>query len=410
MEKTDLTQRTIIGNVNTLDIRRATESSVANIERIGNVNILLHSRETAHLIPLLGMGNVNVVVEAPENAQSTTGQVVISRDFGAGREIPGFMVVTGQVLVKPDVTAEDLEKGIAGLVVVGQILCPEPLLGIMQSKTVQLVGQSIGYPPSGRVIIGSLEMDEAFLRSLDDGTALVVVGSLRLPNVVPNELLASKLASVYAVGGVRVHEENAETLQGRLTNGKRKVTVIPAGFTLVTKPLVLDDAMLETLPAAKLFCLDRVVVSAGTSPELLEERLERMVVKDVLICPSELKGLMARRCNLLETQALFYDGELWLVGGAEHLSASRFEYLSGQATLVVTGALKVDPEIEPKVLAERLAKVHNLGAIHCSQAQEGALRARMGVNEGVLGTDAGEEEGEPEHGVRRLGNMNHLVL
>lgn len=410
MATTDLTRRTIIGNVNTLDIRKATESSVANIERIGNVNILLHSRETAHLIPLLGMGNVNVVAEAPGSAQATTGQVVISPGFGAGSEGSAFLVVTGQVLIKPDVTAEELEQGLAGLVVVGQILCPEPLLGIIQSKTVHLVGQSNGYPPSGRVIMGSLEMDEAFLQSLENGTDLVVVGSLRLPKVVPNDLLASKLASLHVVGGVRVHEENVEAIQARLSNGKRKVTVIPTGFTLVSKPIVLDDSMLEALPSSKLFCLDRVVVSPGTSAALLDERLETLVVKDALICPSELKGVIARKCSLLETQALFYEGDLWLVEGSEHLAASRFDYLDGRASLIVTGALKVDSEIEPKVLAERLAKVHNLGSIRCTRPQEGALRARMGVNEGLLGVLEDEEVEEPEDGIRRVGNMNHLVL
>lgn len=408
MEKTELTQRTVIGNVNTLDIRKATEASVANIERIGNVNILMHSRETAHLIPRLGVGNVNVVVEAPAHARSVTGQAVISRDFAAGQEKPAFLVVTGQVLVKPDVTAEDLEKGLDGLAVVGQILCPEPLLGILQAKTVQLVGQSQGYPPSGRVIMGTLEMDEAFLKGLDEGSELVIVGSLRVPQVVSNELLASKLASLYVQSGVRVHEENAEILQARLVNGKRKVTVIPAGFTLVSKSLTLDDTMLEALPASKLFCTERVVISAGTSPELLEERLEKIVVKDALFCPVALRATIGGKCNLLETQAYFYEGELWLVDGAERLGASRFEFLDGQATLVVTGSLNVDPEVEPKVLAQRLAKVHNMGAIKCTPAQEGALQARLGVNEGALLSSAPKEE--PEDGIRRLGNMNHLVL
>ena len=311
--------------------------------------------------------------------------------------------------IKPDVTPEDLEKGLAGLAVVGQILCPEPLLGIVQAKTVQLVGQSQGYPSSGRVIMGSLEMDEAFLKGLDDESELVVVGSLRLPKVASNELLAAKLASLTVVGGIRVHEENAEVIQSRISNGKRKVTVIPAGFALVSKPLILDDALLQSLPASKLFCVERVVVSRGTSPEMLEERLEQMVVKDTLICPAELKGIVGRKCNLMETEALFYEGELLLVDGAESLSPARFEYLEGQATLVVTGALKIDPDLEPKVLAGRLAKVHNLGAIKCTPAQEGALQARMGVNEGALSASEGEEE-EPEDGVRRMGNVNHLVL
>lgn len=412
MEKTELKPGTVIGNVNTLDMRHATAESVAEIRKIGNVNVLLYSRETAHLVPRLNMGNVNVSVEAPDEAQVVTGQVVITPEYFQGREQPLFLVVTGQVLVKPDVVPEDVEKGLAGMAVVGQILCPEPVLGVMQAKTTQLVGQSLGYPPSGRVIIGSLNLDEPFVKGLEDGSELVIVGSLRVPHVLPNDLLEQKLGTLFVAGGIRVHEENADVIAERLTNGSRKMTVVPAGFALVANPLVLDDTVLEALPAPKLFCLERVEVDPATSPDVLEERLEQIVARDLLLCPAALKGVMSLKCNLLETQAIFYEGELWLVEGAEKLSPSRFEYLSGKATLVVTGALKIDPGVEPKVLADRLVKVHNQGAIKCTPEQLGAIQARLGLNEGILGGAAAEEmeETEPDVDTRRVGNVNHLVL
>jgi hypothetical protein len=408
MEKTTLEPGTVLGNVNVLDLRKATAESIADIAEIGNVNILLFSRTTAPLIPKLNMGNVNISVEAPEDAQVVTGQAIVSREYFQGQEQPVSLLVTGQVLVKPDVTREDVEKGLASLDVIGQILCPEPLLGVVQAKTRQLVGQSQAYPASGRLVMGSLVMDEAFLKSLDDETDLVVVGSLRLPQVVPNELLAQKLGKLHVVGGIRVHAANAKAIATRLSNGSRKVTVIPDGFALVENPLVLDDTVLEALPAAKLFCLDRVVVDAATSPDVLDERLAQIVAKDLLLCPVGLKGTMSTKCNILETQAIFYEGELWLVDGEEELSASRFEYLTGKATLVVTGALAVDPDVEPKMLADRLAKVHNQGAIKCTPAQKGAIQARLGLNEGEL--KAAGEKDEVEEGIRRLGNVNHLVL
>jgi hypothetical protein len=408
MEKTTLEPGTILGNVNTLDLRKATAESIANIAKIGNVNILLYSRATAPLIPKLNMGNVNISVEAPADAQVVTGQAIISREYFQGQEQPVSLVVTGQVLVRPDVTPEDVEKGLGSLDVIGQILCPEPLLGLVQAKTRQLVGQSQAYPVSGRLVMGSLVMDEAFLKGLEDETDLVVVGSLRLPQIVPNDLLAQKLGKLHVVGGIRVHAANAEAIAARLTNGSRKVTVIPEGFALVENPLVLDDTVLEALPAAKLFCLDRVVVDAATSADVLDERLEQIVAKDLLLCPLGLKGTMSAKCNILETQVIFYEGDLWLVDGEEELSASRFEYLDGKATLVVTGALVIDPDVEPRMLADRLAKVHNQGAIRCTPAQKGAIQARLGLNEGEL--KAAGEKDEPEEGTRHVGNVNHLVL
>jgi hypothetical protein len=408
MEKTMLEPGTVIGNVNVLDLRKATAETLADIARIGNVNILLYSQATAPLIRKLNLGNINVSVEAPEDAQVVTGQVIISREYFQAREQPVFLVVTGQVLVKPDVAPEDVEKGLDGLVVVGQIVCPEPVLGTLQAKTKQLVGQSMAYPPGGRLITGSLVMDEAFLKGLEGKADLVVLGSLRMPRAVSNDLLAQKLGKLYVTGGIRVHEENADAIQTHLSNGARKMTVVPAGYALVENPLVLDDTVLEALPASKLFCLERVQVEATTSPDVLDTRLAEIVAKDLLLCPSGLRAVMGRKCNILETQTIFYDGELWLVDGAEELSASRFEYLTGKATLVVTGALTLDSDLEPKVLADRLAKVHNQGVIKCTPEQRGAIQARLGLNEGLLG--AVGEEGEAEEGIRRLANVNHLVL
>ncbi len=408
MEKTAIEPGTVIGNANILDLRKATAETIASIAKIGNVNILIYSRETATFIPKLNLGNINVSVEAPQDAQVVTGQVVINREFLEGRDHPLFLVVTGQVLVKPEVTPEHVESGIAGLVVVGQILCPEPVLGAIQARTTQLVGQSKAYPASGRLIMGSLTMDETFLKGLQDATELVILGSLRLPGVLPNELIEQKVAQLYVNGGIRVHQANAELIQARLANGARKMTVIPAGYALVSNPLVLDETVLAALPASKLFCLERVDVERSVSPDLLDEQLEQIIVKDLLLCPAALKGVVSRKCNILDTRAIFYEGELWLVNGSEQLSASRFEYLEGKATLVVTGALAIDGSVEPSVLASRLAKVHNFGAIKCTPEQKGALQARLGLNEGMIG--AGHEEEEPVEGAHYQGNVNHLVL
>ena len=77
---------------------------------------------------------------------------------------------------------------------------------------------------------------------------------------------------------------------------------------------------------------------------------------------------------------------------------------------MVLGELKVDPEIEPQMLAGRLAKVHNLGTIWCTPQQMGAIEARLGLHDGSLrDSTVSEEAGEPgeEH---QIGNVNYLAL
>jgi hypothetical protein len=402
--KETATQKKTIGNVNILDLRHATEASVAGIERIGNVNIVLYTRETAGLLAGLDMGNVNNSIEVPAEAQVVTGKVVINDKYFAHQETPLSLVVIGQVLVEPDVPAEDVEKGLGELHLTGQLVCPEHLAGLFQARTPNLVGSTAIYAPGGRLVHGSLTLDESYLQALDDGSQLVVLGSLRLPQVLPNELLARKIQRVQAKGGVRCHEANAPIIQARLAGGSGRVTVIPDGFELVARPLVLDAALLQALPSTKLYCTERVQIALDVEPALLDERLERLVCQDIVLCPAALKGALAQKCNLLETQAVFYEGELWLINDDGHLAASRFDYLAGNATLVVLGTLEVAPDIAPQVLAERLDKVHNLGMIECTPEQMGALQARLGLSEGVMETSAAEKkEGQ-------IGNVNQLVL
>jgi hypothetical protein len=148
-----------------------------------------------------------------------------------------------------------------------------------------------------------------------------------------------------------------------------------------------------------------VQIGEDVTAEGLDNALEKLIVKDILICPAGLRGVVGRKCNLLETQAIFYMGELWLVESEMTLLASRFNYLAGKATLVVQGELTIAPEVEPKLLADRLEKVHNFGEISCTQEQMGALQARLGINEGeFIDTEAIEEE------VGTIGNVAYLKL
>ena len=73
MEMQNVEQGKVIGNVGSLDLRKATEASIAEISRIGNVGAVLYSPETAHLVARLNMGNVGASVEVPEDAKMLAG-------------------------------------------------------------------------------------------------------------------------------------------------------------------------------------------------------------------------------------------------------------------------------------------------------------------------------------------------
>jgi hypothetical protein len=398
-------QRKIIGNANVLDLRNATEASIAGISRVRNANVLLYTKETAPLLSRLDIGNTNVIIEVPSevDVEAVTGHVHIKGDHFRKHKGKIYLVVVGQVIFEPDVPADDVERGLAGLVVVGQVICPQPLAGIVQAKTKHAVGQTLSYPPFEHVQIGSLVLDEIYLNSLKDSAELAAIGSVRVPEVVPNDLLLRKLSKLFVSGRIQCHAENATAIRERLVDGSVKLSIIPVGYKVVDKPLTLDRIVLESLQAKKLYSTEQVVIEADVDSSTLSRFLDELRSEELILCPATLRDTLSARCDLLENDVVFYEGELWLFEGDDTLRRSRFDHLSGKATVLVTGVLTIDAEVDGEVLTNRLAKVHNNGVIRCTPDQMGAIESILGIRSGEL-EDLTKEEGD------WIANANYLEL
>ncbi|MBU0596345.1 hypothetical protein KJ567_06650 [Candidatus Bipolaricaulota bacterium] len=398
-----------IGNVNVLDLRNATEESISAIERIGNVNILIFAPETAALVSRLGMGNVNCSVKLPAGSEIKTvmGHLRINRDYFAQQTEPISLVVMGHILVEAGTPGELIDKGIESIVVMGNVICPEPLVGVVQSKIGHIMGHVRPYPPAARLFLRGLELDVPMLESFDDETDLAVVGQLQVTSAVSNDLLERKIGTISAFGHVICWEENARTLRPKLAEGAKHFTVIPAGHRLHQDPLTLDPPTLQGLQDAKLYCTESVIIDAQVTAEALEGHLASLVSTGMILCPGALKSTFGSVCDLLENQVIFYEGELWTFDAEHALRASRLEYLEGKATAVVTGELTIDPDVPAKTIAERFDRIHNLGEIHCTPDQMGAVEARLGLHDGELVDSTAEI---PEDEASWMGNANVLAL
>ena len=407
MEARETKQGKVIGNVGTLDIRTATDETVAEIRRVGNVGMVIYSPKTAHLIPRLNIGNMGSAVEVPDDAKFFTGQVDITRDYFKDQEAAQSMAIVGQLLIRPDVPAEELRDGLEKLFVCGQILCPEPLVGIVKSKLQELTGQLRTYGESTKFVLGKLTLDENYLNSLDDNAELLVLGKVDAPDILDDDLLKRKITRLEVTGKIDCRGENQTALRAILDDkGSTKISAIPAGFEPVDGSIVLDDTTLSALPGRRLQCAGSVRIASEVDADSLDQALDELRIAGLLVCPAALKEVASRKCDLFKTKAIFHAGELWLIDDDTELMASRFDYLDGKATLVVNDTLELDPAIDPKVLADRLDRVHNLDTILCTPEQMGALQARMGLNEGQLVDATKEKEEKPkEEGIGNVGTL-----
>ena len=404
-----------IGNVGILDIRQATEETLAGIRSIGNVGMIFYSPETAGWITRFTAGNVGSTVKAPAEARVLTGEETWSRTSLEGKE-PLHLVVVGKLVLHPDVPRDALEQGLESLVVVGTVACPDHLAGVLRARAHEVMGKLTTYPwvEGGRFFTDKVTLDGAFLESLAEGSHLVALADVSAPEVLDDDLLRRKLSSLYIGGRLHCREENLAALRSRLHDRtpSPRTSAVPAGFEAVEGRLRLDMRTLESLPGRSLYCTGLVEVDAEVEAAALEQAIDSLQVTRLLIAPAHLEGALAARCDLLQTKAVFYEGELWHIEDKDELLASRFEWLEGKATLLVRGDLRIAADIDPRVLADRLHKVHNLDRIVSTPEQMGALQARMGMNEGQLKARAGGKPsgGKPAGEKPDSGNVGYLRL
>ena len=401
-----------IGNVNVLNLVDATPESVAGIRRIENINLAICTAATLPLLNRLNPNNVNATIQVPAGANLIfkIGVMQVNADFFKNVERKIYFFVTGQLIIEPGVPLAEIEKGLAGVAVTGQFLCPEDLMGAFNAKSNTIIGETVAYPPFKHFIKGDLRLDPGFLSNIADGTEICVLGDLLAPRVLPNELLNQKIRQIFVSGDIICHEENALVLRGKLYKNLGDFETIPGGYVWVEKPLTLDTETLEYLPGKKLFCKELVRIALDVTPAALDQAVESLIAKDLLLCPAALKPVAAQKCSLFDTRAIFYTDELWLVEDDQTWQTWRFENLKGTATLVVTGELTIDPAISPTVLSERSSKIHNFGQIRCAAEQEGALDQRLVTREGEIEVVSKDEPQAEEIRPDYVANVNVLTL
>lgn len=395
----------IIRNIAMLDLRTATAETLAGIQRIDNAATVLYSAEQAALVTQLNIGNVVAMIKVPEGVQLINGDERLSRDSLQGLEQPLDLLITGQLTIDTDVSAEELRNGLERLEVYGMLLYPESLAGVIKSKLREVHGQAMAYPNDAQFVNGKLTLTESYLHGLADDSVLFIFGRLEATTLLPNDLLAQKIQQISMMGRVTCREENAETLLARTKNATR-ITTIPAGYVYLPKPLVIDANLIAVLPGRKLYG-STLRIEADVTVEALDNAIDALVVTDLIIAPAALRSVLAQKCSLLETEHVLYEGELWLIENETTFHASRFDYVEDKATLVIRGELVLADDIEPQLLSQHIAKVYNWGEIHCTPAQMSALQSCMGLNKGEFTHDAAEAAVEDDN---VIGNTAYLVL
>lgn len=403
-------QNIVIKNVNILDLRKTTKETFDTIGFIRNANLILVSPETADYLPGIHAKNINTVAEIPPNIEIQTcmSHVTIDANYLSGFASPRFLLVMGKVIVEPDVTQELLDAKLAGLVVMGKVICPEALAGTLQSKAKLMMGGTMTYPSGSVLVANSLTLDDDYLHTLDDGTHLVATGSLRIIDHVSTELIEKKIHVLHAYGNVLCRQEHALVIKAKLAKTKSMI-VIPAGHRLIEGSLQLDALTLQTLENEKLFCMGDVVINTDVDSQAMDNAISKLGTLGIILCPVDLKDVLKAKCDMLDNRVILYEGTLWYVDDTRQLVADQFDYIDGLMTLVIRDELTIAADVSPESILKRIHKIHNLGDIACLPEHVPAIEARLGIREGDINTPSEPEAEKGDEGPY-IGNANVLVL
>ena len=398
----------VISSVNLLDLRKATEESIRAYDSIGSVNLAIVSSETRHLLHQLNIGSINGTAEVAADVEFEVilGPLHIGSDYFSESTHPVGLAVMGPVTIDPDVRPEDLRRGLAALVVMGQIRAPAPTAGVLQELTKMVMGPVKTYPLFETIRKGNLKIDQPFLDSIQPGAEITVVGSVSTEDGIPPGAIRKKISKLFVTGSVRCFEDQTADLGFVLARGSDSLVVVPKGHKIVRKSVRLDRALLESITDRKLYFLKTVEIAPEVDAALYARKIDGIGCRGLLIAPTALQAQVGKTCDLLNTRAFFYDGTLLRVSGESTLSPSRFDFVEGNLALMVTGVLQVDPSIQPALLAQRLDKIYLSGVIQCSPEQQVALESRMETMTGVFDRYIEEEEKASQDGI----SANYLVL
>jgi len=403
-------QMTAVKNVNILDLRKTSKETFDKIKFIKNVNVLLLSPETAGYLPGIPSKNINAVVEVPAEAETVIcmNHLTINASYLSSAVSPKFLVVMGRVLVEPDVTPELIDAKLAGIALMGKLICPESVAGQLHSKAAMLMGKTVAYPEDAVLVTRSLTLDDAFLQSLDDGSYVVVSGSLRVLDDVTSELIERKIKALQTHGSILCRQEHALAVKAKLSN-TGSVTIVPTGHRLVEGALTLDELTLQTLENERLFCMGDIIIENDVESKALDRALAKILSMGAILCPSHLKDVLKTKCDMLDNRVILYEGALWYVDDDRQLLPDQFEYIDGPMTMVIRGELKIAADVAPQSILDRVAKIHNMGEIRCQREHVPAIEARLGIREGDVETPKADEVEEDTDGPS-IGNGNIIVL
>ncbi|MBP1994123.1 hypothetical protein [Paenibacillus eucommiae] len=408
---------TIFQNINVLDITTASEGAFDDVSKLENVNFLLYSKATSSLLAKVTQQNVNVRAELPESCAliHANGRYEIT---SLNNDIPLFIMVNGTIVIRHDVTAEALEKNIAGILINGSIFCPDQMKGIVQQKVVSLNGRLVSYMDGAELVNENIRIDKTYLQALKAGSRISFTGKVFMLDEVDTNLLNEKLDTIEFMDKLVIREELLSAISGKIVNAhKASIMAVSKDTYYVEDNLMLNEGVLSRIQKKRIHATGVILIESDIKPAMFAEWVDNLHSDKLIVCRDEMKQEVLSKTADPSVVVSGYTGKLKVVEGDYKLTAAELKYTKEELVFVVHGELDIASDIDPQQLFDSITGIFNYGIINGSGEQYGVIQSKLLINEGAVSDRDHIEEykndpsaSEDHVGDRYISNANYLKL
>ncbi len=381
---------TLIKNIGILDARKASPEQIAGIGRLNNIGCLVTGSQNKAAFMKTGMQNVGRMLELDDAYRVHTGPLHINAAMLAGATEPIMFCVVGPLTIDADITPELLQEKLAGICLIGPASVPEKLYGTFMSIAKDITGIVSVASTTGKMDMGKVEIDNAYLAALEDNTDLNITGKLSFDDDTDPALFQQKVASLKVMGIIKCPHTLEDHLRKVLVEtDKARVRIHRLDYHYVPGGTIVDTFTMLTVDKQTLSCHGILILDEEVSSDTITSRDMRFEA-GTLYFP---KGIMREMASRLApgTKGLPYEpGKLVVITCEQALTNARLQEMPDKCTLAVLGELVADADVEIPLLSEKIAMVDNYGEIIAPRDLMSILQGKLRINEGSM--SASEDE------------------
>lgn len=386
---------TLIKNIGILDARKASSEQIESIGRLNNIGCLVIGTQNKAAFMKTGMQNVGRMLELDDSYRVHTGPLHISAAMLEGTDKPLRYCVVGPLTVDQDVSPELMQQKLEGICLIGPASVPEKLYGTFMSIAKDITGIVSVASSVGKLEMGKVEINDAYLEALEDGSDLSITGKLNFDDDTDPALFARKVASLRVMGVIKCPHTLEEHLRKVLVESdKARVRIHRLDYHYVPGGTIVDTFTMLTVDKQTISCHGILVLDEEVTADIINQRDLRFEAGTIYF-PRDLMREMATRLAP-GTKGLPYEPEKLVVITCEQsMTNVRLQEIPDKSTLVVLGQLDVEDNVDIPMLSSKIATLDNFGEITAMRDIASILQGKLRMNEGGMNIredEAAEEE------------------